>query len=102
MSKFANYTFSQLKWASTDIKETLDIWKNEGNTSYVQEKQAELDLIREEIMQRQDLDIKEVRDDLINKGVDGLIASMMATWMVREGLSLQAARSRADFIYWGD
>jgi hypothetical protein len=102
MSKFANYTFAQLKWASTDIKETLDIWKNEGNTSYVQEKQAELDLIREEIMQRQDLDIKEVRDDLINKGIDGLIASMMAGWMVREGLSLQAARSRADFIYWGD
>jgi hypothetical protein len=102
MSKFANYTFAQLKWASTDIKETLEIWRDEKPTAYVQEKQAELDMLREELMKRQDLEIKVQRDDLINKGVDGLIASMMARWMVREGLSLEAAQSRADFVYWGD
>jgi hypothetical protein len=102
MSKFANYTFAQLKWASTDIKETLEIWRDEKPTAYVREKEAELDMLREELMNRQDLEIKAKRDDLINKGVDGLIASMMARWMVREGLSLEAAQSRADFVYWGD
>jgi hypothetical protein len=102
MSKFANYTFAQLKWASTDIKETLDIWKTEGQTPYVREKELELDMIREELMKRQDTDIKVVRGDLIDKGLDGFVASMMATWMVREGLSLEAAQSRADFVYWGD
>jgi hypothetical protein len=102
MSKFANYTFAQLKWASTDIKETLEIWRDEKPTAYVQEKQAELDMLREELMKRQDLEIKVQRDNLIDKGVDGLIASMMARWMVREGLSLEAAQSRADFVYWGD
>ena len=102
MSKFANCTFAQLKWASTDIKETLEIWRDEKPTAYVREKEAELDMIREELMNRQDEDIRAQRDNLINKGVDGLIASMMATWMVREGLSLEAARSRADFVYWGD
>jgi hypothetical protein len=53
-------------------------------------------------MKRQDEEIKVQRDNLIDKGVDGLIASMMARWMVREGLSLEAAQSRADFVYWGD
>jgi len=102
MSKFANYTFAQLKWASADIKETLEIWRDEKPTAYVREKEAELDMIREELMKRQDEEIRAQRDNLLNKGVDGLIASMMATWMVREGLSLEAARSRADFVYWGD
>ena len=104
MSKFAHYTFAQLQYASRDIKETLHIWNKDGflEHPYVQEKQYELDMVRDEIMKRQDVEIKARRDDLINKGIDGLIASMMAVWMVREGLSLEAARSRADFIYWGD
>jgi hypothetical protein len=104
MSKFAHYTFAQLQYASRDIKETLHVWNKDGffEHPYVREKEAELDMVREEMMNRQDLEIKAQRDNLINKGVDGLIASMMARWMVREGLSLEAALSRADFVYWGD
>lgn len=104
MSKFANYTFAQLQYASKDIKETLHVWNKDGfyEHPYVREKQNELDMVREELMKRQDNEIRERRNDLINKGVDGLIASMMATWMVRENLSFEAARSRADFVYWGD
>jgi hypothetical protein len=29
MNKFSKYTADQLKWAATDIKETLDIWRGE-------------------------------------------------------------------------
>jgi hypothetical protein len=102
MSKFSKYTYSQLQYASRDIKETLEIWRDSGQTEYVREKELELDMLRAELQKRQDVEIKSQRDNLIKKGIDGLIASMMAMWMVREGLSLEAALSRADFVYWGD
>jgi hypothetical protein len=102
MNKFSKYTADQLKWAATDIKETLEIWKGEPDSAYVREKELELDQLRDELHNRQFKEIKAHRNKLIKKGVDGLVASMMATWIVREGLTYEEAGERADRVYWGD
>lgn len=100
MSKFASYSYAQLKFASDDIRQVLDIWKDSPDSSYVRDKWLELDMVRDEMMKRQLGDIKVARNRLLKDGVDGAMATMMATWMVREGISLEVARERADMMYW--
>jgi hypothetical protein len=102
MNKFSNYTDAQLEWAAADIKEVLDIWKDNPDSSYLREKELELDDLRDEMMSRQVEDIARIRRRLLRTGLDGLVANMMATWMVREGISADDARERASNMYWGD
>jgi hypothetical protein len=52
MSKFSRYTSAQLLFASQDIRDTLQIWRDDRHNPYVRKLELELDEVRDEMLRR--------------------------------------------------